>query len=425
MVTACYPDGQVRVQGEIWAARCEENAAPGDRVVVDGLDGITLRVRRVGTPSAAYRGPEGPIIVPVTRVAFLGPPGTFTEEALLSDPDLAAGELVAIDSIPEVVAAVERGEADCGVVPVENSIEGSVNVTLDLLAFESDLLIQGEIVRPISLSLLARPGTKLKDVRTVISFPTATAQCRDWLDRRLPKAEVAAANSTAGAAEQVARSRAQGMAAIGTQLAGELYGLEALASDIEDHPENATRFLVVGRGVPAPTAYDKTTIVCYQRRNQPGSLVSILQEFAARSINLTRLESRPTKEGLGSYCFVIDCEGHVTDELVGDVLRNLAAKQGGREVPRLLPRPPRRRQARRAGTRPARPGARPFAGSRSCGPGSARTTGRTGGEPRLLGRHALVRHERLVRDGHELGEERLDRLRVAADLVLRSLRVSQ
>jgi prephenate dehydratase len=265
----------------------------------------------------------------VTRVAFLGPPGTFTEEALLSDAELAGRDLVAIDSIPEVVAAVERGDADFGVVPVENSIEGSVNVTLDLLDFESDLLIQGEIVRPVSLSLLARPGTKLKDVRTVISFPTATAQCRDWLNRRLPKAEVAAANSTAGAAEQVARSRAQGVAAIGTHLAAELYGLDALASDIEDHPDNATRFLVVGRGVPAPTAYDKTTIVCYQRRNQPGSLVSILQEFAARSINLTRLESRPTKEGLGSYCFVIDCEGHVTDELVGDVLRNLAAKQGG------------------------------------------------------------------------------------------------
>jgi prephenate dehydratase len=263
------------------------------------------------------------------RVAFLGPPGTFTEEALLSDPDLAAGELVAIDSIPEVVAAVEQRRVDCGVVPVENSIEGSVNVTLDTLAFESDLLIQGEIVRPISLSLLARPGTKLRDVRTVISFPTATAQCRDWLARRLPKAAVAAANSTAGAVEQVARSRARGLAAIGTHLAGELYGLVALASDVEDHPENATRFLVVGRGVPAPTGHDKTTIVCYQRQDRPGSLLAILQEFAARSINLTRLESRPTKAGLGSYCFVIDCEGHLMDEVVADALRNLVSKHGG------------------------------------------------------------------------------------------------
>ena len=160
------------------------------------------------------------------------------------------------------------------------------------------------------------------------------------------------------------------MAAIGTQLAGELYGLEALASDIEDHPENATRFLVVGRGVPAPTAYDKTTIVCYQRRNQPGSLVSILQEFAARSINLTRLESRPTKEGLGSYCFVIDCEGHVTDELVGDVLRNLAAKQGG--VKFLGSYPAASTEAGKARRHTAgRPGARPFAGSGAAGRGRA------------------------------------------------------
>jgi prephenate dehydratase len=265
----------------------------------------------------------------VTRIAFLGPPGTFTEEALLSEPDLAAGELVAFDSIPEVIAAVERGDVERGVVPVENSIEGSVNVTLDTLAFESELLIQGEIVRSISLSLLARKGTKLRDVHTVISFPHATAQCRGWLAKQLPKAEVAAANSTAGAAEQVARSRARGLAAIGTRLAAELYGLEVLASDIEDHPENATRFLVVGRGVPRPTGHDKTSFVCYQREDRPGSLLAILQEFAARSINLSRLESRPTKQGLGDYCFVIDCEGHVMDELVADALRNLAAKHGG------------------------------------------------------------------------------------------------
>lgn len=265
----------------------------------------------------------------MTRVAFLGPPGTFTEEALLSEPELAAGELVPADSIPEVVAVVERGEADCGVVPVENSIEGSVNLTLDTLAFQSDLLVQAEIVRPISLSLVARDGTALRDVRTVISFPHASAQCREWLAAHLPRAKLAAANSTAGAVEQVARSRARGLAAIGTHLAARLYGLAELATDIEDHPENATRFLVVGRGVPPPTGHDKTTIVCYQREDRPGSLLSILQEFAARSINLTRLESRPTKAGLGRYCFVIDCEGHVMDELVADTLRNLAAKHGG------------------------------------------------------------------------------------------------
>jgi prephenate dehydratase len=262
------------------------------------------------------------------RVAFLGPPGTFTEEALLSEPDLAAGELVSLGSIPEVIAAAEQGQVDCGVVPVENSIEGSVSITLDTLAFDSDLLIQGEIVRPVSLNLLCRPSTRLEDVHTVVSFPYATGQCREWLARSLPQAKIVAANSTAGAVEQVARSRARGQAAVGTHLAAELYGLEVLAADIEDHPENATRFLVVGRGIPPATGHDKTSIVCFQREDRPGSLLAILQEFAARSINLTRLESRPTKTGLGRYCFVIDCDGHVADELVADALRNLAAKHG-------------------------------------------------------------------------------------------------
>lgn len=264
----------------------------------------------------------------MTRVAFLGPPGTFTEEALLSEPGLAAGEPVSLSSIPEVIAAVERGEAECGVVPVENSIEGSVNVTLDALAFESELLIQGEIVRPVSLNLVARRGTALGDIRTVFSFPYATGQCREWLARRLPGVEIGAANSTAGAVERASRSRAKGVAAIGTRLAAELYGLAVLVGEIEDHPENATRFVIVGRGVPAPTGHDKTTIVCFQREDRPGSLLAILQEFSARAINLTRLESRPTKTGLGRYCFVIDCEGHIADELLADALRNLAAKHG-------------------------------------------------------------------------------------------------
>jgi prephenate dehydratase len=262
------------------------------------------------------------------RVAFLGPPGTFTEEALLSDPELAGHEPVSLASIPEVIASVERGEAAWGVVPVENSIEGSVNITLDALAFESDLLIQSEIVRPVSLNLVARRGTALADVSTVVSFPYATGQCREWLTRTLPGVEIAASNSTAGAVEKVGRSRARGLAAIGTKLAAELYGLSVLAEDIEDHPENATRFVVVGRGIPPPTGHDKTTIVCFQREDRPGSLLAILQEFAARAINLTRLESRPTKTGLGRYCFVIDCEGHVADELLADALRNLAAKHG-------------------------------------------------------------------------------------------------
>ena len=265
----------------------------------------------------------------MTRVAFLGPHGTFTEEALLSQADLAEGELIPIRSIPEVIVGVERGEADLGVVPIENSIEGSVNATLDTLAFDTDpeVVIQRELVLAIDLNLVARPGTELADVRQVVSHPHASAQCREWLARKLPGVEVVAANSTAEAAQGISRSKRAGRAAISTALAANLYGLSVLAADVEDHPENQTRFVLLGRGIPAPTGHDKTSLVCFQSQDRPGSLLSILQEFAARAINLSKLESRPTKRGLGQYCFFIDCDGHVADEVVADALRNLAAKQ--------------------------------------------------------------------------------------------------
>jgi prephenate dehydratase len=148
-----------------------------------------------------------------------------------------------------------------------------------------------------------------------------------WMAKHLPDATAVAANSTAEAAQQVAKSRKAGMASIGTRQGARDAGLKILASEIEDHPENQTRFVVVGYGVPAPTGHDKTSIVCFQRQDRPGSLLAILQEFAARAINITKLESRPTKRDLGDYCFFIDFEGHLDDELVADCLRNLAAKQ--------------------------------------------------------------------------------------------------
>lgn len=261
------------------------------------------------------------------RAAYFGPSGTFTEEALLSQPDLAAASREPLRSIPDVIAEVERGAADVGVVPIENSIEGSVAVTLDSLVFESELLVQREVDLPISLNLCVRPGTALGDVTHVASYPHAIAQCRAWLGSKLPDATVTAANSTADAAREVARSKRAGRAAIANVLAAEIYGLEVLATEIEDHPENQTRFVVVGRGVPAPTGHDKTSIVCFQRADRPGSLLAILQEFAARSINLTKVESRPTKRSLGDYCFLVDFAGHVADEVVADCLRNVAAHQ--------------------------------------------------------------------------------------------------
>jgi prephenate dehydratase len=263
----------------------------------------------------------------VRTVAYFGPPGTFTEEALLTQDDLAACDRVDQRSVPDVIASVERDEFDVGLVPIENMIEGSVSVTLDTLAFDSDLLIQREVDLPVSLSLCARPGVALGDIATVYSFPHAIAQCRGWLSKKLPQADTAASHSTADAAATVAKSKRTDLAAICNRLAADRYGLEVLATEIEDHPENQTRFVLVGRGVPAPTGHDKTTIVCFQREDRPGSLLAILQEFAARAINLTKLESRPTKRGLGDYCFFIDIDGHIADEIVADALRNLMAKR--------------------------------------------------------------------------------------------------
>jgi len=261
------------------------------------------------------------------RIAFLGPEGTFSEQALLSQPDYAAMELVACDSIDDVLHAVTSGNVEVGVVPIENAIEGSVNITLDALIFDHELRMQREIVIPIVMCLLAPQGVGLGDIERVVSIPVATAQCRGFLAEHLPGVEQVGVNSTALAARIVAEEADGRSAAIGTSLAGKVNGLEVLAEDIEDHRGNETRFVAVTRGgIPVPTGHDKTTIVVFQRADRPGSLLSILQEFAARAINLTRLESRPTKRGLGDYCFIIDLEGHVGDELVADALRDLKSK---------------------------------------------------------------------------------------------------
>jgi len=263
-----------------------------------------------------------------TRIGFLGPEGTFTEQALLSQTDLASEALVALPSIPEVLTAVEAGDVDLGFVAVENSIEGAVTVTVDNLAFETDLLIQREVIMGVQMNLLAPSGTGLGDIRRVLSIPVATAQCRGFLQRELPGVTSVATSSTAEAAMLIAGQEQDGhTAAIAPAVAAKVYGLDVLATEIEDHPDNATRFVVVARaGIPAPTGHDKTSVVIFQRTDRPGSLLTILQEFAARSINLTKLESRPTKKGLGHYCFLIDLEGHIGDELVADCLRDLRSK---------------------------------------------------------------------------------------------------
>jgi prephenate dehydratase len=264
-------------------------------------------------------------------VGFLGPFGTFTEQAVRSQPDLDRGELLAFRSVPDVLDAVASGDLDFGVVPIENSIEGTVNFTQDALSFDYELLIQREVVLNIEHCLMAMPGTSLAEITTVLSIPVATAQCHRYLRENVGNAEIHAANSTADAAKTVASNAVAGVAAIAPRNAAALYGLNILATDIADHEGNQTRFVVVGKsGVPAPTGHDITGIVVFQRADEPGSLISILQEFAARRVNITNLLSRPTKEGgLGDYCFVMYLEGHIADELVADALRALHAKQGG------------------------------------------------------------------------------------------------
>ena len=264
------------------------------------------------------------------RVGFLGPLGTFTEQALKTQPDLAAAEHVLYRTMPDVLDAVDNGEVDLGFVAIENSIEGTVNLTQDELAFNHDLLIQREVVLNIEHCLLAKPGTTLADITAVYSIPVATAQCHAYLRNNVGHAEVRATNSTAEAARMVAESVDSGAAALAPRASADLYGLEVLAADVADHGGNQTRFVVVARdGVPAPSGHDRTALVIYQRADEPGSLISILQEFAARRINLSNLLSRPTKDGgLGDYCFIVYLDGHVADELVADAMRALHSKQG-------------------------------------------------------------------------------------------------
>jgi prephenate dehydratase len=267
-------------------------------------------------------------VSPQATIGFLGPSGTFTEEALLSEPGLAAAGRVALPSFVHVLAGVADGTVDYGFVALENSIEGTVSIALDQLVFERELIIVGEVVLPVTQNLLGVPGTAVGAVKRVVSFPHATGQCRSWLTAHLPNVQEVAATSTAEAVRQVGEDRDPETAAIGTALAGKLYGLEVIASGIEDNADNSTRFVLVTRpekGIPAPTGHDKTSIVCFQSSDHPGSLHGILGQFSARDLNLVKLESRPTKKGLGEYCFIIDFEGHLSDEVVADCLRDLHA----------------------------------------------------------------------------------------------------
>ncbi|MEO6885079.1 MAG: prephenate dehydratase [Jatrophihabitantaceae bacterium] len=259
----------------------------------------------------------------MATLAFLGPEGTFSHAALRTLDVAADATLRPVATVTLAIDAVRAGAAYGAVVPLENSVEGAVPATLDELANGAPLVIAQEIYLPVSFNLLVRAGTALADVGSVATHPHAEAQVRRWLAANLPTAKVALVDSTAEGAHAVADGAYD--AAISSPVAGELYDLHALATDIADNPGAVTRFVLLTRpAVPQPpTGNDRTSLVAYLRADHSGALLEILTEFAARAVNLTRIESRPTKGNIGQYCFSIDCEGHIADERVGEAIAAL------------------------------------------------------------------------------------------------------
>ena len=256
-------------------------------------------------------------------LAYLGPPGTYTEQAAAAyDPDATR---LPFDSIPAVASAVDAGAADQGVVPIENSLEGSVTFTLDLLIHESSLFIRHELVLPIHHSLLGMPGRDIADIEVVYSHPQALAQCRSFLSERFAGVELVASLSTAAAVEEMLSS-GKTAAAIGTLRGAELYGAEVLAQRIEDGANNETRFVVLAPTDHDRTGADKTSICFSYDQDSPGTLHGTLGEFTRLGINLTKIESRPTKESLGRYIFLVDLEGHREDVRVMEALEGVEAR---------------------------------------------------------------------------------------------------
>ncbi|MFQ5880459.1 MAG: prephenate dehydratase [Dehalococcoidia bacterium] len=256
------------------------------------------------------------------RIAYLGPPGTFTEEAALRyDP---SAQILPFQSFAAVAAAVDSGMADEGVMAIENSLSGSVTETLDILIHESPLSIRRELVLPIEHHLLAPPGTQPEAVKVILSHPQALAQCRRFLERCFPKTEMVAALSTTAAVEEMLTR--DGAAAIGTRRAAQIYGAHTLARSIQDQQANVTRFVVVAVEDHPPTGDDKTSLAFSFADDRPGLLVSVLQEFSGRNINLSKVETRPTKERLGEYIFLLDVAGHRTDPPVAEALEQARQK---------------------------------------------------------------------------------------------------
>lgn len=251
-------------------------------------------------------------MISITLISFLGPKGTFTHEAA----NIIGDDLIPYCNIPAVLQSVADGETDYGIVPIENSIEGPVGVTLDSLAHKFDLKIYNEIIIPINQNLIVNPGTAMGDIEDVYSHGQAIAQCQRFISQN--KIQPHYAVSTARAAKDIIGDKTK--AAIGNAKAAELYGLEILKANIQDTDNNETRFIVVSKEDHEITGSDKTSIIFSIYEDRPGGLYNILGIFQKDNINLTKIESRPSKKGLGKYLFFVDFNGHKDDETIQKIL---------------------------------------------------------------------------------------------------------
>ena len=260
-----------------------------------------------------------------TQLAYLGPPGTFSEQAAINFN--ADAELIPFPSIQESIESLLTESADQAIVPFENAIAGSVGETHDLILRHHNIFIAGELILPVEHCLIAKQsGVLRQEIRLIVSHPQALSQCYQYLQNRFPRVQTQAVNSTAGAVEQVVKQGDEGIVAIAPYRAAEVYGAHILEQGIQDSQRNATRFIILARQDSEPTGQDKTTIV-FSTLNKPGALYSVLEVFANNAVNLTRIESRPTRgRHLGEYTFLLDCDGHRLDSTLNKALSDLQSQ---------------------------------------------------------------------------------------------------
>ncbi|MBA2251608.1 MAG: prephenate dehydratase [Nitrospirales bacterium] len=295
-----------RREAEIIERLTQENTGPFPNEAIRSV------YREIMSASLSLEGPQ--------RVAYLGPPATFTHLACIQKFGNSA-QYIPVTSIKEVFNEVERDRVHFGIVPIENSTEGVVNHTLDMF-IDSNLVIYGEVLQEVSHHLLSKTG-RVEDIKTIYSHPHAIAQCRNWLETNVPKIPEAEVPSTARAAEISATDPTA--AAIASELAGELYGLKVVRSRIEDNVNNFTRFLVLSQKPPERTGKDKSSVML-SVKDKVGALYDLLRPFASNGINMTKIESRPSRRKAWEYIFFVDIEGHVDEDRVKKALEEIKGR---------------------------------------------------------------------------------------------------